>query len=273
VFGFLGKQNLVDEPTVQWLFDTFEWALLNLDADVFFDESRLVIPSNEYFPGKVNSVDGMARLIFDHVKTYAGMQHWPFVVMDQAACAVPAPAPIRIDGPLRGSRGMPQQPGDSVHHLAVSYDPALVSNPEALIAGYAHALAHYLGQTASTPPPGGADYWPQATEVVAIFMGFGLMFANSAFTVPVRSCGSCGPRAERRSYLTQHESTYALALFCVLKDVPASAVLKHLKKPLRPFFRQAVRDIRDRKDDAERLAALHGPATGAVTSGTSSSHP
>lgn len=266
MFGLVGKQKVVDEAMVEWLFDTFEWSLLNFDPEVFYRESRLVIPSNEHFPGRVNSVDGMAQLIFDHVKTYAGMQHWPFVVMNQAACAVPAPSPIRIQGALRGSRGVPQQPAEGMSHLVVSYDPALVSNPEALIASYAHALAHYLGQTASAPPPGGTDYWPQATEAVAVFMGFGLMFANSAFTVPVRSCGSCGPKAERHSYLTQHESTYALALFGELKNIPARSVLKHLKKSLRPFYRQAVKDIQGRKDDLDRLLALNVQDNAAIAS-------
>lgn len=266
MFGFVGRQKLVEEPMVEWLFDTFEWSLLNFDPQVFYEESRLVIPSNEHFPGRVNSVDGMAQLIFDHVKTYAGMQHWPFVVMNQAACAVPAASPIRIQGALRGSRGTSQQPGEGMSHLVVSYDPKLVSNPEALIASYAHALAHYLGQTAATPPPGGGEYWPHATEVVAVFMGFGLMFANSAFTVPVRSCGSCGPKAERRSYLTQHESTYALALFGVLRNLPTRSVLKHLKKPLRPFYRQAVKDILDRNEDLDRLLALNVPKKAAIAS-------
>ncbi len=256
MFGLTGRQKLVDEPMVEWLFDSFEWAMLQFDAEVFFSESLLVIPTNEHFPGRVNSVHGMAQLIFDHVKTYAGMQHWPFVLMDQAACAIPAPAGIRIQGALRGARGESQ---DNVDRLVMSYDPTLVNNPEALIASYAHGLAHYLGQTATSPPPGGGEYWPHATEVVAVFMGFGLMFANSAFTVPVRSCGSCGPKAERRSYLTQHESTYALALYCTLKDIPVRAVLRHLKKPLRPFYRQAVNDIRARQDDFERLGALRGP--------------
>ena len=174
-------------------------------------------------------------------------------------CALPSATPVRIAGPLRGTRDLPPPGTDPSAQLVVSYDPALVSNPEALIAAYAHALAHYLGQMATIPPPGGTEFWPQATEVLAIFMGFGLMFANSAFRVPVRSCGSCGPKADRRAYLTQHQSTYALALFCVLKEIPDREVLPHLKKALRPFYRQAVTDIQGRGEVLSRLRAVPVP--------------
>ena len=259
LFGLVRKQKILDEETIQWLIDTFEWSLLEFDAGVFFDESRLVIPTNAHFPGRVDSVDGMARLIFDHVRTYAGMRHWPFVLLDQSACALPSATPVRIEGPLRGARGLPPPGADPSAQLVVSYDPALVGNPEALIAAYAHALAHYLGQMATIAPPGGTEFWPQATEVLVIFTGFGLMFANSAFRVPVRSCASCGPKAERRAYLTQHQSTYALALFCVLKEIPDREVLPHLKKALRPFYRQAVADIRERDEALYRLRAVPAP--------------
>jgi len=257
VFGLFGKQDLVDAEETRWLFDTFGWSLRNFDGEVFYRETRLIVPSNEYFPGRETSVEGMARLIFDHVKHYAGMQHWPFRLGDQALCTLTPPAEVRIQGALRGSKGVTQRDLDEVNRLPVVYDADLLGNPEALIASYAHALAHYLGQTARQPPPGGTDYWPQATEVLAVFMGFGLMFANSAFSVPVRSCGSCGgPPAQRRSYLTQYESTYALAIFSVLKDLPNKAVLGHLKKALRPFFRKSVREVLGKQEELERLKSL-----------------
>lgn len=257
VFGFFGKQDLVDEEAVRWLFDTFAWSLSNFDGEVFYRETRLVVPSNDHFPGRETSVEGMARLIFDHVKRYAGMQHWPFQLVDRAVCSVTPPAAVRIQGALRGSKGVGQGELDEASRLAVVYDADLLGNPEALIAGYAHTMAHYLGQTARQPPPGGAAYWPQATEVLAVFMGFGLMFANSAFSVPVRSCGSCGsPPAQRRSYLTQYESTYALAIFSVLKGLPNKEVLGHLKKALRPFFRNSVRQIQTKQEELERLKSL-----------------
>jgi hypothetical protein len=175
---------------------------------------------------------------------------------DQAACSVDPPRRLEIRGPLRGAKGVPRTEPDPGGEIGLPYDPDLVGNPEALIASFAHSLAHCLAQTAEEPPPGGAQYWPQATEVVATFMGFGLMFANSAFKVPVRSCGSCGPRAQRQSYLTQYENTYALAIFSVLKAIPTKTVVRNLNKPLRSFFRQCVKEIAGKREELERLRSV-----------------
>ena len=258
MFGFVGTQNLVGEEDSSWLFDTFAWSLKHFGRDVFFDETVLVVPDNTHFPGRADSVTGMAGLVFEHVRRYAGMEHWPLRLAEQAACAIDQPPRLEIRGALRGSRGIPQTEPGPGGEISLTYDPDLVGNPEALIASFAHAFAHYLAQTASEPPPGGAQYWPQATEVVAAFMGFGLMFANSAFKVPVRSCGSCGPQAQRQSYLTQYESTYVLAIFSVIKDIPAKSVVRNLNKPLRPFFRQCVKEIEGKPRELERLRSVHG---------------
>jgi hypothetical protein len=84
------------------------------------------------------------------------------------------------------------------------------------------------------------------------------MFANSAFTFR-GGCGSCyNPSANRQAYLTELEATYALAIFTVLKEVPNSAVTKHLKKHLRGFFKSAVKDVRARKEEIEELKPIRG---------------
>jgi hypothetical protein len=133
----------------------------------------------------------------------------------------------------------------------------MVNHPEVLIASYAHTLAHYLGSMASEPPPGDEANWPHITEVLAVFMGFGVLFANSAYTAKVSSCGSCqGPVAERDSFLSQYDITYALAIFTVLKGVKAGEVTGHLKSSLRPYFRRCLKDLKGRGEQLARLKAL-----------------
>lgn len=252
IFSFLKKPPPLDEDSVQWLFESFAWSLRNFDADVFRDETILVIPSNEHFPGRVDSVHGMASLIFEQVKEYAGMKHWPCRLVDQMGCAVGMPPEIQIEGALRGSGGVISDAVDDANRPVITYDPKLIGNPEALIASYAHTLAHYLGGMARELPPGGEENWPQVTEVLALFMGFGLMFANSAFTFK-GGCGSCGASAERHNYLSQFDMTYALAIFCVLKDIPNNEVVRHLKKSLRSFYKDCVKDVNERRDELDGL--------------------
>jgi hypothetical protein len=257
MFGFIKSKPLLDESTSQWLFDAFAWSLRNFDPQVFYQETVLVTPSNRHFPGKENSAEGMAQLIFDQVKQYAGMSHWPCRLLNANESAVSAPAQVMIEGPIRGSKGLITQSVEPAHQLAIPYNSQQLAKPEALIAQYAHTLAHYLGQTAQEPPPGGEQFWPQATELLAIFMGFGLMIANSAYTFR-GGCGSCyNPLAERSAYLSQDEATYALAIFSTLKDIPPKDVLAHLKSYLRPVFKRAAKEV---EQDARLTALQRGDA-------------
>lgn len=237
-----------------WLLEAFDWCLRNFQPAHFFEHTRLVLPSNDFFPGRADSVEGMARLILEHVKAYAGMAHWPTELADQRVCAPlgrlhdPLPRPLRSAEPtVEPGQGQP---------LLVPCNPEQINRPEAMIASFAHVLAHYLGQTAAEPPPGGVEYWPHATELLAVYLGFGLMFANSAFTFR-GGCGSCyNPRANRDAYLSEREATGALALFAALKGMPARKVGRHLKPHLRGPFSRMVKGM------AANAARLAGPAGG-----------
>lgn len=243
MFSLFGRRPLLDDASRQWLLDAFAWALENFDADIFFTHSVLVLPTNQFFPGRVDSMEGAARLILTQVKSYAATSHWPTSIADQRSCATIAAPRIEIPGPLRDPHARSDDTLDPQQCLLFPYNPQQINNPEAMIASFAHILAHYLGQMAAAPPPGGMDYWPQATELLAIYLGFGLMFANSAFTFR-GGCGSCyNPNATRDAYLGELEATYALAIFASLKGIPAADVSRHLKKHLRGFYKAALKEL------------------------------
>jgi len=257
VFSLFKSKPLLDETTVHWLFDCYAWALTQFDAQVFRDETLLVLPNDRFFPGRVGSVEGMANLIFDRVKGYAGVAHWPTRLVDGRQCSAEQPAQRLMSGALRGSHGVMPEAVEESQRLVVPYDAALVNNPEAMIASLSHQLAHYLASLAEVPPPGGEQNWAQATEVLAVFLGFGLMFANSAFNVRIQSCGSCGaPPADRQSFLSQYDTTYALAIFSVLKGIPNREVLPHLKGSLRGFYKKAVKEVSANAEALERLRQI-----------------
>ena len=253
--SFFNRQPVLDEPSARWIFDLFHWALQQFDAELFFDGTELVAPSNENFPGSAKNVHDKAQLIFDRVKHYAGVTHWPCQLLAPRNFNPGAPQQLRLQGPARRAASA-SGPAENAAPIGISYDPNQVRTPEVLIANYAHVLAHYMASQASKAPPGGAENWPQATEVLAVFMGFGLMFANTAFTMRSLACGACrGPVADRSNYLSQFDITYALALFCVLKEIPNKAVLPHLKKTLRGYFKKAVKDINKREIELAQITA------------------
>jgi hypothetical protein len=253
VFGLFKKQQeVLDEASIAWQFELFAWALREFDADLFFQSTLLVTPTNEHFPGRVDSVEGMANLILEQVKRYAHLAHWPCRLVSQHEYDPTQQGRVAINGALR-SGGEISQP-DTNAQLIIAYDPNQVGNPEALIGSLAHTLAHYLGTMAKEAPPGGDENWPHSCEILTVFLGFGLMMANSAFTFRRGGCGSCGAAsAGRESYLSQYDLTYALAIFSVLKALPEKQVLRHLKKSLRGYFKEALRDVRGKTALLEQL--------------------
>ena len=260
LFGLLDRRPLLDETYAAWMFDVYAWALRNFDPVMFRDETLLVTPSNQHFPGRADNPDDMARLIFDRVVAYAGMQHWPFKLLPPGSCVLEPAAEVRLDRGARGSRAVAvdNPPG----HLTLSYDPDYLNNPEAMIAVFAHTLSHYLGSSASEPPPGGTENWPHVTEILAVHLGFGLMFANTALVLPRGGCCG-GPIVRRQAYVSQHDITYALAIFSALKDLPQKEVLKHLKSPLHGHFKRALREIKSRYAVRLQQVMQHcPPATG-----------
>jgi hypothetical protein len=260
LLGFLNSKPLLDEDSTLWLFDAFAWSLRNFDAAVFSRETRLILPTNQFFPGRESNAHGMANLILEKVKIHAGLNHWPCRAVD-ANTVSEIPIPSMIKDPLRGSKCVAIEPAEERDKLIIPYHPSQLGKPQGLIASYAHLLARYLAQTAMELPPGGERFLPQATELLAVFMGFGIMIANSAYTFR-GACGSCyNPLAERAASLSQDEATYALAIFCALKKIPDKEVLPHLKNYLRPVFKKAVKEIREKRpEELSRLIAYHHEA-------------
>ncbi len=255
-FGLFNTQPVIDPTSSEWIFAAYGWALQNFDAKLFYSDTVLVRPTNEFFPGTVNSVHGMAESIFERVKVYAGISHWPTVVQDQSMCQLTESQQVQIHGALRGPEQIADQSIANSKRLVIPYNPQQINNPEGMIATYAHIVSHHMGQMVKVPPPGGIDHWPQATELLAVFLGFGFMFANSAYNFR-GGCSSCyNPYAQRDAYLSEAEATYALALFCTLKGIPNSDVTPDLKRHLRGTYRKSVKDISDNVQELDRLKQI-----------------
>lgn len=248
------QKPLLEEETIQWLFDGFTWALKNFGSDVFYHETTLIEPSNKCFPGQGNSIDEIANLILNQVKRYAGLEYWPTRVMDyHVFTEAPQPrANIQQVLQLTGE-GSPT-------YLTVLYEPQQVANPNAMIANYVQTLAHHLSLLAHDKAPCDEEQWPHMMELLGIYMGFGVMFVNTA--VPQRiTCGSChNPAMDRKGALTEMQGIYAMAIFCALKDIPAKEVSPHIKSYLRPLMKKAIKNVQERTEMLASLKAIDAPS-------------
>lgn len=253
---FLQSRSVIDEDTAVWVFDVFDWSLAEFGVDdVINQEPVLVVPSNEFFPGKAGSTAAMAELIFRQVQKYAGLSHWSCQLVDQNGFqnGLNNTAQMTLASTPSAERLMSPQSNEKIMTPVIPYHTGQVGTPDTLIAHYASILAFYLGGMAKMEPPGGSVAYGYAMEVLAIRLGFGVLFANTAYHFR-GGCGKCsGPKVEREIYLSQDEAIYALALFAALKELPTKQVTLHLKSHLRSVYKRAVKDIFRQKSKLARL--------------------
>lgn len=256
-----GWEPLVDAEASNWIVRAFGWALEQFGPDNFYQNTVLVTPTKDFFHVSLDGSQQLAGEVFARVRTYAGMQDWPCKLIAQAPDMNPELAPlVYLENAPRGPGGTFCRPHEDAE-VEITYNPSLIKRPQALVAVLAHELAHYLGHTTSTPPPGGEKNWEYATDLLAVFMGFGIFLANSAFRFQqFTGVGTQGWSSGKLGYLTDFEVVYCLALFCVLKGIPREQVQPHLKPSLLPVFGNCVQDLRRKSSRVAELRRVNNAA-------------
>lgn len=237
------KEPVVDSSSHNWILDTFVWALENFELSVFKKETQLILPTNEFYPGNVSSVHEMAQSVFDKTLEYAGLQHWPIVLVAPADIGQQNLPSLDFIDIKRGGAVKFSSQLDVEQSIKVSYNPNQVNQPQDLVASFAQAFAMIVIVQSGKTPPGGAELLPQAVELVACFMGFGVMFSNTAYQFK-GGCGSCfNPYANRNVSLSENDMIYCLALFSVLKQINVKTITPSLKSHLRSPFKRSYKEL------------------------------
>lgn len=260
IYDMFFNRRVIDREVEDWQIDAARWVIKNFGGLKEIRNSILVLPTKEHFPTNGEEGHALAEVLLSHVKHHAGMAEWPCELEAQAELP-----PGEVDefivqkfeqqppmGTFRIDEG--ENTGDDEDNMPIiSYDPALLTNPTRLISTLAHELAHYLMLTSPEPPPDGWELHEHATDFLAVFMGFGVFMANSAFHFEQMSDGfRQGFQSSGSGYLTENELVNALSLFLLLKDETIDHADEHLKPHLRSLLKRARK--RHLKDD--RIATL-----------------
>jgi len=216
-------KSFLDPARREWQFDAFAWLLRNCGGYPKFLETTLVLPIEQHFPDAGMSGHAGATAMFRCVRDHAGMADWPCTVEPQSQEPRSTPLP---------ANGIP----------VFTYNPDTLE-PKALIPTFAHALARYLVETFEERAPGGPPLHEPAIELSAVFMGFGVFMANSAF-------------ADARYDLNEGEFVHALAIFCLLRKLDPENVAAHLNPHLRKYLRLAARDLAQHENAFRRLRSV-----------------
>lgn len=90
MFGFLKYKPVLSEQDAAFQFETYKWLLKYFGGESFYEGARLVLPTRDFFPSKVESPEEAAVETFNTVKHYAGMEGWPCQLVAQEEDVDPA---------------------------------------------------------------------------------------------------------------------------------------------------------------------------------------
>jgi hypothetical protein len=252
MFGIFSKKPLLSDDDFLFQIETYKWLMKHFGGEAFFKETALVQPTSEFFPNKVGSHSQAAETTFLQVKKYAGMENWACELIEQEADVDIKVAPIVL---VQGAESSPLGTFSvQENNVSISYNPALTNNPMQLVATFAHELSHYLTATASEEPPGGWDNWEFVTDLTAVFLGFGVFMANSAFNFQqFTEFDSQGWSSNRSGYLSEIELGFALAIFCKLQNIEAAEACKHLKTNVKKIVKLSLSELNQKVEIIEGI--------------------
>lgn len=253
MFGF-GKPDVPPDEVVDWLFLTFAWLLRETGGWYPFSHRPLVLPTPEFFP--VGGDDALlAKGLLTYVKRHAGMDDWPVKLEEHEDDPTRQElfGRIALDGTDHGGvAGTFRGHGGAGQTSIITYSPKLLTEPAKLVATLAHEIGHYLLADVKTAPPGGWEWEERATDVCAVFLGFGVFLSNSAFTFSQWSDGKWqGWRTNQLGYLNEQTLAYALGIFLRLRGIEAKPALRHLDTNPKSYLKDALADL-----DRRRIGSL-----------------
>ncbi|MFK2892831.1 hypothetical protein [Dyella flagellata] len=252
VFGWFRKEKLLDPDLAEWQLECFEWLLKHTGGIEAYRQRKVIQPTREFFPNDGSRGHELAQRLFQQVKVWAGMEEWPCRLEQQDESQKTLVAskhlllPPSDHSPAGTFRALEE--GGAV----ITYHPRSLQNPMSLVATFAHELAHYRTAGFPEPPPGGWEVWEPATDIAAVFLGFGIFLANSRFHFEhftedrKTSFGwrqRSGYRWQNQGYISDAEVLHMHALVSKMLGAGVGETLPHLKPALHGIYKRMDKDI------------------------------
>jgi len=240
------SKPLLKEDDELFQIETYRWLLTHFGGENFYKNTQLVLPTEEYFPTKVNSREQAVQETFQQVKIYAGLEKWPCILHKQEE------DPDLVVSETLVVQNVEHSPHGTFsfndnNEAIITYNPGLATSPTQMVATFAHELAHFLTSTAQEPPPGGWGNWEFATDIAATFLGFGIFLANSVFNFQqYSSVDAIGWKTTGGGYLSESEHSYALAIFLRLKGISVDIAYPHCDGNIKAFLKKANKELEEK---------------------------
>ena len=250
MLSLFGARLPIDDDELEFQLATYKW----IRREFGTKPGELVLPTRERFPPSPNQGEARVADLFGHVKRAAGMEDWPCELRPGAGerpAYVGTGLLLRHEGAAPPCGTFQVMEADGRQTVVITYSPTLAGETSALVATFAHELAHYRMSTSKSAPPGGWELHELHTDLLAVWLGFGLFLANSARSfAQFQSAGEMGWAARTQGYLSEGALVTALALAERLAGRDPIAAAPYLKDYLEKDMRRAVKALARRDPDA-----------------------
>ncbi|WP_458071246.1 hypothetical protein [Rhodanobacter sp. BL-MT-08] len=249
IFGLFRKGPLLPADVAEWQFCCFEWLLKHTGGIDAYLQRRLILPTREFFPHDGSRGHELAERIFEQAKALAGMADWPCQLecQDESSKVMVASSHLLLPASDVSPAGTFRALKDG--GAVITYHPRQLKNPMSLAATFAHELAHYRTAQFPEPPPGGWKMWEPATDLAAVFLGFGVFLANSRFHFEhfrdekKWRWQPSGWRSQSQGYISDVEVLHMHALVSKTLGAGVRETLPHLKSALHGIYKRVYKDI------------------------------
>ena len=243
---FLRPRNPLSQDEWDWLLATLKW----LETE-FPDRQAgaIALPSADHFPVASTDPTERATQLFEHVRAKCALEH---IAVNLIAVEGQSGPPVALSPAIAAQKWSSaagtfqiDAEGTGSNVPTITYAAEDMGDPITLIATFAHELAHLQLAYAPSCPPGGEECEEEATDFTAVWMGFGVFLAESAFVYSADNT-QWGYRAQ--GYLNRIQLLTTMAVVAArsgqsLEPVYA-AMSKHLASDLRKIEKfVATRDL------------------------------
>lgn len=253
MFKIFSSKLPISDDEFDWICSCCKWFADHFGGIDWLSRRPLVQSNVHFFPNSSATGIAWAEEIFDRVALHAGMADWPCDLV-----------------PYDGARPTHVGVGIALRHISeaepagtfsfedgrykISYDVALLDRPHELVATFAHELAHYLLHSAPDLPPGGQALEEHATDLGAVFLGFGAFMANSARSFEqFQTAEDQGWQSRQQGYLSELALTTAYALMTIVTASDRAQASTELKVYLQAPFKNEISAIERRTSDVKTM--------------------
>jgi hypothetical protein len=259
------RKPLLDEEATDWHLENFEWLVSCYAANQSLSAATLVLPKPNFFLADGEKGHAKAERIFAQVKEYCQIADWPTELVRGDPFLASGRTLFEVQ---HGKSVLGTYDGYTSNKIRITYAPNLLENPQALIATLAHEIGHGIIHAAPKKPICADDEHEFLTDLAAVYLGFGVFLANTAFQFTQwrdDALGTQGWQSSRSGYLPEADLVFATAIFIRAKRIDPTEARSCLKPHLASMLDKALRDLDARETDIARIRSLEARHEEAVT--------